>query len=178
MGALSFALALFAASSSCGRPAQADTSNPARVAIYDARDTIVGDLVLGRSTVADAARLLAALGGLGPRRDNDVTFHVGSATMRPRVLYTPPATMHQLYFEKDTLVMVVAGVPHGLPATRLEFQKRFNAARETRRESMWYEVQTPLDECVWLIAVFTTSADRLESNGYARSCSKRDGAMK
>lgn len=152
--------------------AQPDTSDPARIAIYDARDTLVGHLVLGRSTVADAARLLAALGGLGPRRDNDVTFRVGSGTLRPRLLYTPPATMHQLYFDKDTLVMVVAGVPRGLPATRLEFLKRFPTARETHRESMWYELQTPLNDCVWLIAVFTTSADHLESNGYARICAK------
>lgn len=145
--------------------------DPARITIYDARDSVVGDLVLGRSTVADAARLLAGLGGLGPRRDNEVTFHVGSATFHPPVLYTPPATMHQLYFANDTLVMVVAGVPHGLPTTPAEFRKRFPAARETRRESMWYELQTPLSDCVWLIAVFTTSTDRLESNGYARVCS-------
>ena len=152
--------------------AQPDTSNPARITIYDARDTIVGQLELGRSTVADAARLLSALGGLGPRRDNDVTFRVGSTALSPRVLYTPPATMHQLYFDRDTLVMVVAGVPHGLPATRLEFLRQFPTARETHRESMWYELQTPLSECVWLIAVFTTSADRLESNGFARICGK------
>ena len=153
-------------------PEQPDTNDPARIAIYDARDTTVGHVILGRSTVADAARLLATLGGLGPRRDNDVTFRVGSGTLRPRLLYTPPATMHQLYFEKDTLVMVVSGVPHGLPATRLEFLKRFPTARETHRESMWYELQMPLNDCVWLIAVFTTSTDRLESNGHARVCAK------
>ena len=142
--------------------------DPARITIYDVRDSVVGELVLGRSTVADAARLLAALGGLGPRRDNDVAFHVGAATLHPPVLYTPPATMHQLYFERDTLVMVVAGVPHGVPTTPAEFRKRFPEARETHRESMWYELQTPLGNCVWLIAVFTTSSDRLDSNGYAR----------
>ena len=155
-----------------GGSAQRDTTNPARITIYDARDTVVGELVLGRSTLAEAARLLSGLGGLGPRRDNEVTFHVGPTTLRPRMLYTPPATMHQLYFEQDTLVMVVAGVPHGLPATRAAFLEQFPTARETHRESMWYELQTPLSECVWLIAVFTTSADRLESNGWARVCSK------
>ena len=152
--------------------AQPDTNDPARVAIYDVRDTLVGHLMLGKSTVADAARLVAGLGGLGPRRDNEVTFHFGSAMLRPRVLYTPPATMHQLYFAKDTLIMVVAGVPRGLPATRLDFAKRFPTARETHRESMWYELQTQLSACVWLIAVFNTSSDRLDSNGYATVCSK------
>jgi len=152
--------------------AQPDTSDPARIAIYGAGDTIIGHLVLGRSTPADAQRLLEAHGGLGPARDNEVTFRIGSATLRPRLLYTPPGTLHQLYFQKDTLVLVVAGVPHGLPSTRLEFMSRFPKARETHRESGWYELQTPLSECIWLIAAFTATTDRHESNGYARICSK------
>lgn len=150
-----------------------DTSEPARIAIHGMDDSIVGYLVLGRSTPAEAARLLSAHGGLGPRRDNDVTFQVGSATLRPRLLYTPPGTMHQLYFENDTLVLVVDGMPHGVPGTRVEFMKSYPTAKETRRASGWYELQTPLDACVWLIAVFTETADRLDSVGYATACSPR-----
>jgi hypothetical protein len=81
--------------------------------------------------------------------------------------------MHQLYFQKDTLLLVVDGIPHDLPNTRLEFMGRFPKAPETRRESGWYELQTSLSECVWLIAVFRTSTDSLESNAYAGTC---DGA--
>lgn len=150
--------------------AQADTGNPARVAVYGIAGTPVGELILGSSTSADAAQILEAHGGLGPSRDNQVTFRIGSVTIRPRVLYTPPATMHQLYFHKDTLVLFVAGVPHDLPRTRLTFMGRFPAARETHRESGWYELQTPLSKCIWLIAVFDTRTDTLESNGYADSC--------
>ncbi len=43
-------------------------------------------------------------------------------------------------------------------------------ARETHRESGWYELQTSLSECVCLIAVFRTNTDTLESNAYARTC--------
>jgi hypothetical protein len=150
--------------------ALADTTNPARIAIYGVADTVIGHLILGVSTPADAGRVLEAHGGLGPARENEVTFRIGTATMRPRLLYTPPGTMHQLYFDKDTLVLVVAGVPHGLPSTRLEFMSRFPEARETHRESGWYELQTPLSECIWLIAVFGASTDRIESNGCARTC--------
>lgn len=150
--------------------AQADTDNPARIAIYGVGDSMIGHLIVGSSTPEDARRVLGAQGGLGPARDNDVTFRIGSATMRPRLLYTPPGTMHQLYFDKDTLVLVVAGVPHGLPATLPAFMGRFPHARETHRESGWYELQTPLNECIWLIAVFDARTDRLESNGYAYIC--------
>jgi hypothetical protein len=150
--------------------AQADTTNPARVAIYGIGDTVVGHLVLGVSTTADAKRIFERRTGLGPARDNQVTFRIGSATLRPRLVYTPPWTMHQLYFENDTLVLVVDGMPHGLPGTRAEFMRRFPEARETHRESGWYELQTPLRECMWLIAVFGTTNDVIESSGYARIC--------
>ena len=153
--------------------AQADSGNAARVAIYGVGAAPVGHLILGGSTPADAARLLKAHGGLGPARENRVTFHVGSMTMRPRVLHTPPATMHQLYFDKEILVLVVDGVPRDLPGTRVEFMGRFPEARETRRESGWYELQAALSECVWLIAVFDISADALESAGHAYSCPVR-----
>ena len=151
-------------------PAQADTTDPARVAVYSFADSLLGSLVLGRSTVEDAGRLLAPVGGLGPARDNEVTFKVGAGSLRPRRLYTPPATMHQLYFQKDTLVLFVAGNPRGLPATRAEFMGQFPKARETRREAMWYELQVPLNDCIWRIAVFQVRNDQLESAGYARAC--------
>jgi hypothetical protein len=149
---------------------QADTSDPAQVAIYGPGDAMLGRLVLGVSTPADAARLLEGHGGLGAARDNNVTFQVGPTALHPPFLYTPSGTMHQLYFDRDTLVMVVAGVPHGVPGTRSDFVARFPGARETHRESAWYELQTPLSDCVWLIGVFDTNADRLDSIGYARVC--------
>lgn len=149
---------------------QGDSADPAKVPISGAGDSIVGHLVLGVSTSADAARLLAGHGGLGPSRQNDVTFQVGSKALHPPELYTPPGTMHQLYFSGDTLVLVVAGAPRGLPTTRSEFLARFPRARETQRESAWYELQTPLSDCIWLIAVFGTGTDRLDSAGYARIC--------
>lgn len=81
--------------------------------------------------------------------------------------------MHQLYFQNDTLVLVVDGMPHGLPSTRDEFMRRFPQAQETHREAGWYELQTPLNECIWLVAVFSTAGDTIESSGYARICSRR-----
>ena len=166
------ALLLFACTPSLGS-AQTDTGNPARIAIFGAGDTILGHLILGASTTADAKRLLDRRAGIGPARDNQVTFLIGKASVRPRLLYTPPWTMHQLYFQNDTLVLVVDGMPHGLPSTRADFLRRFPQAQETHRETGWYELQTPLNECIWLVSVFSTASDTMESNGYARVCSRR-----
>jgi hypothetical protein len=142
--------------------AQADTSDPARIAIYGIGDTVVGHLTLGLSTTADARRLFDRRSGLGPARANQITFRIGPATLQPRVLYNPPWTMHQLYFQDDTLVLVVDGMPRRLPETGLEFSRRFPMARETHREAGWYELQTPLSECVWLVAVFSLPSDAIE----------------
>lgn len=149
---------------------QADSGNPARIAIYRHGDTVIGHLILGVSTAADAGRVFEGHGGLGPARDNPVTFRIGLVTMRPSLLYTPSVTMHQLYFHQNRLVLVVDGMPRGLPGTRLEFMGRFPEARETHRESGWYELQTSVGDCIWLIAVFGAGTDRLESSGYAYTC--------
>lgn len=150
--------------------AQPDTSDPARVAIYGAGESPIGYLMLGGSTPADAVRVLEAHGGLGPARENPVTFWIGSTAMHPHLLYTPPRTMHQLYFDNDTLVLAVSGMPHGLPKTRREFVDQFAPARETRRESGWYELQVHLRDCIWLSAVFSTATNTLDSYAYARPC--------
>lgn len=150
--------------------APVDTGNPGRIPLYGTGDTAVGHVILGRSTPTEARRVLESQGGLGPARDNGVTFRIGSASLHPQVVYTPPGTMHQLYFEKDTLVLVVAGVLRSLPSTRLEFVRRFPEARESHREEAWYEMQARLSECVWLIAVFGAGTDSLESYGHAWAC--------
>ena len=160
---------LAASGPSLGSP-PVDTGNPARIPLYGTGDTVVGHVILGRSTPTETRRVLESQGGLGPARDNEVTFRIGSASLHPQVVYTPPGTMHQLYFEKDTLVLVVAGVLHNVPSTRLEFVRRFPEARESHREEAWYEMQARLSECVWLIAVFGAGTDGLESYGHAWAC--------
>ena len=150
--------------------AQTDTIQSARVVIAAFDGTKLGYITLGASTPAEVGQTLQNVGGLGPARENQVTFRIGEVPIRPRVLYTPPQTMNQLYFQNDTLVLVVEGQPHGLPNTRAEFVARYPDARETHRESGWYELQTRLSGCIWLIAVFGAGSDRLESDGYAYLC--------
>lgn len=130
----------------------------------------LGPIKLGAARSADVSSLLSSTGGLGPVRENAITFHIGSASMRPPALYTPPRTMNQLYFQNDRLVLLVEMSTYEQPASRSEFIFRYPAARETRREADWYELQTPLDTCVTLMAVFGTANDQLASDGYAFLC--------
>jgi hypothetical protein len=133
----------------------------------------LGEVILGTSHPADVQRVLASVGGVGPRRDNKVTFTIGTTQLHPRELYTPPATMNQLYFDQGVLVFVVEGIPRALPATRSAFLAQFPNAKETRREAAWYELQVQLRACVWLIAVFGATDDKLDSDAYAYTCDKQ-----
>ncbi len=153
--------------------AQGDSAAAARIRLTGAGGARLGSVTLGVSHRSDVRQVLDSLGGLGPERENDVTFIVGADTMRPRRFYTPPATMNQLYFEDDVLVMVVEGIPQDLPLTRSAFAARYPDARETHREAGWYELQIQVGGCVWLMAVFGAGDNQLQSDGYAYTCKRR-----
>jgi hypothetical protein len=153
--------------------AQVDSAAPFRIPLTGFGGASYGEAIVGTSQPSDIQRLLAGVGGLGPKRDNPVTFTIGHTKVRPRELYTPPATMNQLYFDRGVLVLMVEGIPRGLPTTRAEFLAQFPAARETRREPGWYELQVQLRDCLWLIAVFGVANDALQSDGYAYTCVTR-----
>jgi hypothetical protein len=152
--------------------AQVDSAALFRIPLAGVGGASFGEVILGTSHPADVQRVLARVGGLGPKRDNRVTFTIGTTELRPRELYTPPATMNQLYFDRGVLVLVVEGIPRGLPPARSAFLAQFPEAKETRREAGWYELQVQLRDCLWLIAVFGVTDDNLESDAYAYTCGK------
>jgi hypothetical protein len=153
--------------------AQNDSTSTGIVALTGFGGTLFGNVILGVSHSADVQQLLDNLGGIGSKRENNVDFIVGTDTLHPAELYNPPATMNQLYFENDILVIIVEGIPHNLPASKSQFTKLHPNARETRRESGWYELQTQVSSCVWLIAVFNAADDKLESDAYAYVCREK-----
>jgi hypothetical protein len=150
--------------------AQNDSTSAGIILLTGFGGATFGNVKLGVSHSADVQQILGNLGGLGSKRENNVDFIVGTDTIHPRELYNPPATMNQLYFENNILVMIVEGIPHNLPASKTQFIDKYPTARETRRESGWYELQTQISGCVWLIAVFNAADDKLESDAYAYTC--------
>lgn len=137
----------------------------------------VGQLVLGKTTVDDAKGLFEKAGvELGQKRKNTIMFSVGKAELKPKYIYNPWATLYQLYFDKNNvLVMIVDGAPETYPKTKAAFLEKYKDARETDRESNWYEMQVPLSDCTTLIAVFNIGGadpgmDKLDSIGLAYTC--------
>jgi len=168
-----YAAALALTLATANATAQVDSAAPFRIPVTGFGGASYGEVIVGTSQPADVERVLARVGGLGPKRENRVTFTIGPTELQPPELYTPPATMNQFYFERGVLVLVVEGIPRGLPTTRSAFLTAFPAAKETHRESGWYELQVQLRDCLWLLAVFGVTDDQLESDGYAYTCAKR-----
>ncbi len=135
----------------------------------------IGELELGRSTVDVARRLFENAGaGLGPEQENAAKFALGTATLAVRWLYSPPGTLHQLYFDDHgILVLLVDGSAVDFPHTGKAFLRRFPAARETGRTLGSYELQVSLSPCVTLITVFHTINDTLASTWYGYRCPVR-----
>jgi hypothetical protein len=150
--------------------AQIDSVSAGIVSLTGFGGSTIGTVRLGVSHSADVQLLLSNLGGIGSKRENNVEFFVGTDTIHPAELYNPPATMNQLYFQNDILVMIVEGIPNHLPLSKTQFIDKYPNARETRRDPGWYELQSQVSSCVWLIAVFNAADDELESDAYAYVC--------
>ena len=145
---------------------------PETLTVRLASGRVIGGLELGKTGTDEARRLFENSGaGLGPERKSSTTFTIGTTTLTPERLFTPPGTLHQLYFDNNgVLVLFVDGAAAELPTSARDFRQRFPGARETGRVVGSYELQADISPCVTLIAVFRTVGDSLDSVAYAYGC--------
>lgn len=148
------------------------SNRPEIVIVRLANGKAFGAVELGRTNLGEARRLFEnSAAGLGPERSNGATFTVGSVSLMPKHLFTPPGTMYQLYFDDNgVLVIIVDGAATNLPASGKDFRQRFLEARETWHSVSSYELQASLGSCVTLIAVFRTVNDSLDSAAFGYGC--------
>ena len=145
---------------------------PQALTVRLASGKIIGGLELGKASTDEARRLFENSGaGLGPERKSSTTFIVGTTTLAPERLFTPPGTLHQLFFDKNgVLVLFVDGAAAEIPSNARDFRQRFSSAHETGRVVGSYELQADISPCVTIIAVFRTVGDSLDSVAYAYGC--------
>ena len=116
----------------------------------------VGQLALGVSQPSDAKKVFKDYGGIGGSRRSSFELDLGGGMLKPRKLYNPPASVLQLHFDgNNRLVLVVNGMPSDMPMTSAEFTTKYSDAQETDRQPGWYQLQTQVSDCVWIVAVFS-----------------------
>ncbi len=163
------------AQSGGGTVATPSAKRPELVTVRLASGKAIGELELGRSTLEAARQLFENAGaGLGPEQETAASFALGTAQLAVKRLYSPPGTLHQLYFDdRGILVLLVDGAPVDFPHNGKAFILGFPTARETGRTLGSYELQVSLSPCVTLITVFNTVSDTLASTGYGYGCPVR-----
>lgn len=115
---------------------------------------------------------------MGPGRKCGMTFSIGTRLLAPKRVYTPPGTLHQLYFNDDgILVLFVDGGFPEVASTAADFRLRFPSSRETGRLVGTYELQADLSSCVTLIGVFRSMNDALESAAFGYVCPPKKDQM-
>ena len=160
------------ATSSVPKTEDASAVRPETLTVRLASGKIIGGLELGKTMSDEARRLFENSGvGLGPERKSSTTFAIGTTTLAPELLFTPPGTLHQLYFDKNgILVLFVDGAVAEPFTTASNFRQRFSGAHETGRVVGSYELQADISPCTTIIAVFRTVGDSLDSVAYAYGC--------
>ena len=128
-----------------------------------------GELVLGRTTLSGARRMLAeAAGAETPRRlPEERAWEVGGMTLRPRWQLDPGDDYFQLFFD-DNERLIFALDRRARPAlTRLEFLSHYPRALRAQQSGSFDQYQVDVQPCVTLTALVDRAKNQVTQYGYA-----------
>jgi hypothetical protein len=131
-----------------------------------------GELVLGKTTLAGARRMLMAVPGAeSPRRlPEERAWEIGGITLRPRWQLDPGEDYFQLFFDENER-LIFALNRHAQPAlTRLEFLSHYPRALRAQQSGSFDQYQVDVQPCVTLTALLDRAKDHVTQYGYAWTC--------
>jgi hypothetical protein len=131
-----------------------------------------GELVLGKTTLAGARRMLGGAAGLeNPRRlPNERAWEVGGITLRPRWELDPGEGYFQLFFD-DNERLIFALDRLARPAlSRMDFLGHYPRALRAQQSGSFDQYQVDVQPCVTLTALVDRAKDSVTQYGYAWTC--------
>lgn len=163
---------------------QADLDRPRMVQIRDGELVIpafvsgyerVGDLVLGKTTLAQAQRMfpVSPPGYEGrPRKpDGYPKSKFGEVSPKPKLVFNPWESMYALFFDKNerlVIVMELGSLFEG--KTVAEIGELYPGLRKTESIKGYYEMQTELAPCAALMLMVTEGSDIITQAAYVYTC--------
>jgi hypothetical protein len=131
-----------------------------------------GELVLGRTTLSGARRILAgAAGAESPRRlPEDRAWEVGGITLRPRWQFDPGEDYFQLFFDDNERLIFALDRRARPTLTRLEFLSHYPRALRAQQSGSFDQYQVDVQPCVTLTALVDRAKDHITQYGYAWTC--------
>jgi hypothetical protein len=134
-----------------------------------------GELVLGRTTLAGARRMLApgdtATSLIGTRRLADSrAWEIGGVTLRPRWELDPGKGYYKLFFDENERLIFALDRTSRPEISRIELLARYPRALRVQESDSYDQFQVDVQPCVTLTALIDRERDHVLQFGYAWTC--------
>lgn len=137
-----------------------------------------GQLVLGRTTLAGARRMLSpdsATDSKTPARRvaQSRAWEVGGVTLRPRWEFDPGKDYYQLYFDENQRLIFALDRTARPDIKRVDLLTRYPRALRVQQSDSFDQFQVDVQPCVTLTALIDRKHDHVLQFGYAWTCTTR-----
>jgi hypothetical protein len=131
-----------------------------------------GELVLGKTTLAGARRMLAAAAGAADthRVPEERAWEVGGVTLRPRWEFDPGEEFFQLFFDENERLIYALDRRAQPSLSRLEFLSHYPRALREQQSGSFDQYQVDVQPCVTVTALVDRGTDKITQYGYAWTC--------
>jgi hypothetical protein len=137
-----------------------------------------GELVLGRTTLAGARRMLAAERpsikvGDARKFSESRAWEVGGVVLRPRWELDPGKGYYDLYFDENERLIFALDRTARPELTRIDLLARYPRALRVQQSDSFDQFQVDVQPCVTLTALVDRERDHVLQFGYAWTCQTR-----
>lgn len=131
-----------------------------------------GQLVLGKTTLAGARRMLPARAGAEtPRKLSDErVWELGGTALRPRWSYDPGEGYFQLFFDDNERLIFALDRAARPKVTRTDLLVRYPRALRAEQSGGIDQFQVDVQPCVTLTALVDRATDQVTQFGFAWTC--------
>lgn len=137
-----------------------------------------GELVLGKTTLAGARRMLSVDTASGARKlPAEHAWEVGGVTLRPRWQYDPGKAYYQLYFDDNERLIFMLDRNERPEISRVDLLARYPRALRVQQSDSFDQFQVDVQPCVTLTALVDRKLNHVMQFGYAWTCRTKALAM-
>jgi hypothetical protein len=137
-----------------------------------------GELVLGKTTLAGARRMLApadtAAGAAGAKKlAESRAWEIGGVTLRPRWQLDPGKGYYQLFFDENERLIFALDRTARPEISRIELLARYPRALRVQQSDSYDQFQVDVQPCITLTVLIDRQRDHVLQFGYAWTCRTR-----
>jgi len=136
-----------------------------------------GELVLGKTTLAGARRMLTpgettSVAGTTKMTESRA-WEIGGVTLRPRWALDPGKGFYQLFFDENERLIFALDRTARPEISRIELLARYPRALRVQQSDSYDQFQVDVQPCVTLTALIDRRRDHVLQFGYAWTCRTR-----